>query len=346
MSQHNKTHSNQFQLPDDRYADYAEEFNPLNYDRQARRKRNRVPNYTPKKSRSEIIDDLADDTGLAGGFETTYQPGELEEAWLMQSIQIFYYQNLISDVLAQVKGGKEASVYRCQAHDSTGQQWLAAKVYRPRQFRELSNDAMYREGRPMIGPDGKELTERNAREMRAVNKGTSFGQVLSHTSWLMYEYRTLQRLYEAGASVPEPIAASENAILMTYFGDGNLPAPTLNEVQLQDDEALPLFRDVLRNIELLLREGLIHGDLSAYNILYQAGDIVLIDFPQVVAIAGNRNARSILARDIRHICDYFSAYGIACDADAITADLWSAYGVTDADPDEMIFNQLALQEND
>jgi RIO kinase 1 len=346
MSQYDNMHNDDFELPGDRYAGYAEEFNPLNYDRQARRKRNRVPNYTPKKSRSDIIDDLADDTGLAGGFETTYQPGEQEEAWLLQSVQAFYYQDLISDVLAQVKGGKEASVYRCQAHDSTAHEWLAAKVYRPRQFRELSNDAMYREGRPLIGADGKELTERNAREMRAVNKGSSFGKVLAHTSWLMYEYRTLQALHAAGASVPQPIAASENAILMTYFGDSNLPAPTLNEVQLPHDEALMLFREVLRNIELLLREGLIHGDLSAYNMLYWTGQIVLIDFPQVVTIAGNRNAHTILSRDVQRVCDYFSPYGIDCDADTITADLWAVYGVDDGDPDEMIFNRLALQDDD
>ncbi len=346
MSHYKNMHNDDFELPGDRYAGYAEEFNPLKYDRQARRKRNQVPNYTPKKSQDDIIDDLADDTGLAGGLETTYQPGEQEEAWLLQSVQAFYYQDLISDILAQVKGGKEASVYRCQAHASTAHHWLAAKVYRPRQFRELSNDAMYREGRPVIGADGKELTERNAREMRAVNKGSSFGKVLAHTSWLMYEYRTLQMLHAAGASVPQPIAASENAILMTYFGDSNLPAPTLNAVQLRDDKAPVLFREVLHNIELLLQNGLIHGDLSAYNILYWAGEIVLIDFPQVVTVEGNRNAQAILARDVQRVCDYFSACGVDCDADTITADLWAAYGVADDDPDAMIFNQLTIQDND
>jgi RIO kinase 1 len=341
MSQHNTQYNDDFQLPDDRYAEYAEEFDPINYDRKARRKRNRVPNHTPKKARHEIIDELADDTGLAGGFDTTYQPGEQEEAWLLHSIQAFYYQDFINDVIAQVKGGKEASVYRCQATNHTAGQWLAAKVYRPRQFRELSNDAMYREGRPLIGADGKELTERNAREMRAVNKGSSFGQVLAHTSWLMYEYRTLKTLHAAGASVPEPVAASENAILMAYIGDEQLPAPTLNEVQLQDDEAPHLFQQALRNVEILLREGLVHGDLSAYNILYWQGDIVLIDFPQVVTVQGNRNARAILARDIKRLCDYFSVYGLSCNADAITAELWSVYGVEDENPDEMLFNRLS-----
>src|SRR5688500_2115717 len=97
----------------------------------------------------------------------------------------------------------------------------------------------------------------------------------------MYEYTTMARLHGAGAAVPRPYAAGENAILMTYYGDEQRAAPTLNEVHLSKAEATPLFEEVLRNIELLLQHGQIHGDLSAYNILYWQGSVVLIDFPQV-----------------------------------------------------------------
>src|SRR5918998_1051125 len=97
----------------------------------------------------------------------------------------------------------------------------------------------------------------------------------------MYEFTTMERLYRAGAAVPRPIAVAENAILMSYYGDGTLGAPTLIEVRLERDEAGALFQEVLRNITLMLERGLIHGDLSAYNILYWDGKAVLIDFPQI-----------------------------------------------------------------
>jgi len=122
---------------------------------------------------------------------------------------------LITDILVQVKGGKEASVYRCAAHPSTGHEFLAAKVYRPRMFRNLRNDKMYRQGRAMLDESGKELRPHDKRAMRAIDAKSSYGALLEHTSWLMYEYTTLQQLYKAGVSVPEPIGAGENAILMT-----------------------------------------------------------------------------------------------------------------------------------
>src|SRR5690606_24652950 len=140
---------------------------------------------------------------LEGGFETTYKPSKYEAEWLLGSIRGFYDQSLITDVLGQVKGGKEASVYRCEAHESTGEDMIAAKVYRPRKFRQLRNDAMYREGRGVMSTDGGDITERNKREHRALQKKSAFGMQLAHTSWIMYEYTTLQKLYEVGAAVPK-----------------------------------------------------------------------------------------------------------------------------------------------
>ncbi len=132
----------------------------------------------------------------------------------------------------------------------------------------------------------------------------------------MYEYTTMQRLYQAGAAVPTPIAAGENAILMGYYGDERRAAPTLSEVSLARGEARPLFQEALRNIELLLQHNLIHGDLSAYNILYWQGRIVLIDFPQVVSLQANSSGAAILHRDVTRICEYFARQGVACNPDA------------------------------
>ena len=101
--------------------------------------------------------------------------------------------------------------------------------------------------------------------MRAIGKKTAFGAELKHISWLMHEYITLERLHRLGAAVPEPIGAGENAILMAYVGDRGRPAPALHGVSLARHEAEPLFDEVLRNVELMLAHGMIHGDLSAYQ---------------------------------------------------------------------------------
>lgn len=314
----------------DSYEMYEEQFNPLRHDRQARRKRKPKAKHTPKKAQHEIVNEVVDDTiGLEGGFQTTYTPARYEEGWLLESIRTFYDQALITDVLAQVKGGKEANVYRCAAHESVGTPMLAAKVYRPRMFRNLRNDKMYREGRVTLNDDGKEIDPKDRRLHRAIGKGTSLGQQVVHTSWLMYEFTTLQTLYDAGANVPRPYATSGNAVLMDYIGDEHLAAPTLNEVRLDPAEAPRLFEQVMRNILIMLQQNRIHGDLSAYNILYWQGDIVLIDFPQVTNTQGNSNARNILERDIVRVCDYFARYGVNSDAGAITEKLWHEFAAID-----------------
>ncbi len=307
------------------YEDYEDLFNPLKTDRQARRKRKPRVNHQPKKSRREIVNQLADLTTLEGDFETTYKPSLYEAGWLLQSLRPFYDQSILLDIQALVKGGKEASVYRCAAHPSSGMDLIAAKVYRPRQFRSLSSDNMYREGREVLKDNGKAVKRSDHRIMRAMNKKTSYGVQVAHTSWLMHEYTTLETLHQIGAAVPKPIAASDNAILMGYVGDENLAAPTLNEVDLEPDEARDLFREVLRNVELMLRHGMIHGDLSAYNILYLDGEITLIDFPQVTNSHTNTNAHFILRRDILRICEYFHKQGVAADPDTILDHLWERY---------------------
>jgi RIO kinase 1 len=133
-------------------------------------------------------------------------------------------------------------------------------------------------------------------------------------------------LYQAGADVPKPYAMQKNAILMEYIGDFGNHAPPLSSVKLDKNEARQLFDRVILNLNLLLANERIHGDLSAYNILYWGGDITLIDFPQVVHPEANPSAWVIFLRDVERVCQYFSAQGVKTNARKLAADLWTSHG--------------------
>lgn len=248
----------------------------------------------------------------AGEFEFTYKAARFEEAWLLDSLNEIAGQQLISDVLRKIKAGKEASVYLCRSGSSIDARLLAAKVYRPRMLRNLKNDAIYRTGRIDLGEDGAALF-REA-DVNAIIKRTKYGEELRHTSWIAYEFKTLETLRNAGADVPEPYAMLKNSILMEYVGDDGMSAPTLNSVTLDRDEARQLFDRVILNVDLLLQNERIHGDLSAYNILYWDGDITLIDFPQVVHPETNPSAWTIFQRDVTRVCHYFASQGVKREA--------------------------------
>ena len=313
----------------DGYNDFEAAFDPLATDRQARKKRKKKVHHIPKKTEDDILQEIADTTGIEGGFETTYKPAKHETLWLYESLKPLYQQALITDVMSMVKGGKEASVYRCLADETTGFEFLAAKVYRPRMFRNLRNDKMYREGREILTESGRPVDARDVRTIRAIGKKSAYGQQVAHTSWLMHEFNAMKALYQAGANVPEPVAAGENVILMSYVGDEHMPAPPLHTVELADDEVQPLFENTIRNIRLMLQHGMIHGDLSEYNILYWAGEITLIDFPQVVDVETNSHAKAILKRDIVRVCQYFNQFGANANADQIHEDFCEEFGISD-----------------
>lgn len=292
------------------------------------------------------VEAVAEAAGLENVWETTYTPARYEGGFLQESLQPFYSQDQIADVNALVKGGKEASVYRCRAHSSLDMDWIAAKVYRPRQIRNLRNDAIYREGRHLLtSEDGrpKSVNPRDERIARAVGKRSLFGVEVRHTSWLMYEYTALQTLHSAGVSVPEPYGVAENAILMAYVGSEAKGAPTLHEVRLEAGEAPSFFDQVLQSIAVMLENGLVHGDLSAYNILYWQGKITFIDFPQVVNAHSNHSAQSILYRDVARVCRYFARYGVRVDARRIASELWEGHAAPD--PDDLAAD-LSLLELD
>jgi len=266
----------------------------------------------------------AERAGTKPPFNPSFLAHQRDRPWILSSLETFYEDDLITDVLAMVKSGKEATVYCCAAHPSTGLEYVAAKVYRPRMFRSLRNDAVYRASRPQVDAKGRE--GRGARRWNATAKETERGRAAKINAWIRYEYETQRLLYDAGADTPRPLAQSGNAVLMEYIGGGpGMPAPLLREVTLGREEAAPLFERVLRNIELWLACDRVHGDLSAYNMLYWDGAITIIDFAQAVDPRYNPAVGDLLARDIARVCQYFSRCGVEADAVALASDLWLRY---------------------
>jgi RIO kinase 1 len=297
-----------------------------------RRRRSRPP---AARGRHEVIAELVElgDEGeetVELGFRPTFTGSRHERDWILNYLGPFYDQHRITDVLRRVQGGKEANVYCCAAHPSTGLQLVAAKVYRPRMFRNLRNDARYRAGRAVLDGDG--IVVHDDRLLRAVQKRSSFGQALAHTSWLSHEFQTLQLLYDAGVAVPRPLEQSENTILMEFLGEELRPAPTLQQVTLAPDEVEPLYRRLLDDVERMMALQRVHGDLSAFNVLYWEGDVWLIDLPQAIDPWVNPDAAQILQRDITRLGDYFARYGLQIDPAALAEDLWARYGPPRVEP--------------
>jgi RIO kinase 1 len=275
--------------------------------------------------REHALDGL-DETDEEGGepeFAPTFLAHQRDRFWVLSSLAHFYHEALITDVLSVVKSGKEATVYRCVAHPSTGVEYLAAKVYRPRMFRSLRNDAVYRENRPLRDETGRLVGE--SRRRRASARKGERGRAAQITSWITYEYETQCLLYDAGADVPRPLAQIGNSLLMEYIGSEGAAAPLLREAEITRTEAQPLYERILRNVELFLACDRIHGDLSAYNILYDDGAATIIDFAQAVDARAHGDVYPLLARDVERVCRFFARLGVEADASALAADLWTRY---------------------
>lgn len=313
----------------DKYEAY-EKFGDLEDAVSGRWTQNRYANSKPGKKRKQVrpqlnqLTDFSDNIAdWVPSYAATLDPQHHEREWLINSVAPFYHDNIITDVIRQVKGGKEANVYCCTAHPAAGVELIAAKLYRPRILRTLKNDAIYKAGRQLRDEEGKQLKGR--REKLALAQKTRFGKQLDMVWWIGNEFASQKKLHEAGANVPRPIGHNGNAILMDYVGDERLPAPTLIDVRLSSNEAKRMFDLVLENIRLMLFNHLIHGDLSPYNILYWSGTIHIIDFPQMVEARHNPNAYSLLKRDLKRVCDYFARSGIKSDPEKLCNDLWLPY---------------------
>lgn len=283
---------------------------------------------TGKPDLVKYVADLAEvgselEIDLKQSFSPTFQSSSHERYWILNYLEGFYQEQVISDVLWKVKGGKEANVYCCAAHPSTGLEYIAAKIYRPRMFRNLRNDARYRQGRELLDEDGK--VSHGRRENLAMRKNTRFGGKLRHISWLETEYQVLQQLHQAGADVPMPVTHGDNVILMEYVGDRAHPASTLNQVHLGRGEARELFNRLVDNLAIMLENHCVHADFSAYNVLYWKGSFKIIDFPQAVDPRHNPDAGELFRRDVERICQFFARYGVSCKADDLAGQLWERF---------------------
>jgi RIO kinase 1 len=204
-------------------------------------------------------------------------------------------EGLIDEVISQLMSGKEATVYVVRSGDST----RCAKVYKDAKQRSFRQAASYREGRKV----------KNSREARAIEKGSRYGREVQEQHWQNAEVDALFRLANAGVRVPQPYICTDGVLLMELVTDedGNV-APRLNDVEMSEARAVELHMRLLNEVVRMLCAGLIHGDLSEYNILLAADGPVIIDLPQAVDAAGNLEASAMLERDVDNLATYFGRF--------------------------------------
>ena len=237
---------------------------------------------------------------------------------LTDPLQQFADAGYITDVVTRVKSGKEATVFCCRAHPSTGRELVAAKVYAIGIGAHYRMNKLYADGRfRMYKPD--------SRQERAIKSGKQHGKEMVFDDWVSQEYANLCAFHAAGADVPAPIAQSGSGILMDYIGDASCPAPMLVGASLSPAEAQRLFDQAMRNIRIFLAKDRVHGDLSPYNMLLWKDRLVIIDLPQVVHARWNDEAFNVLKRDIENILQFFSRRGMKASATELAIGLWTRY---------------------
>jgi RIO kinase 1 len=242
------------------------------------------------------------------------------------ALEPFLDEGLITKVVRPIKSGKEASVHLCRANpNTTGETLAALKVYHPLDRRNFHDESVYR--------DGEWIKERRIRV--ALEKKTRFGRELQGGIWVNREWEILHVLAEAGADVPRPIYRTDEAILMSYLGDEDVAAPQLRSYRPEPDEADSLFRQLLRNIEVMLHVNVIHADLSPYNVLVWGGRPIVIDVPQAVDPRKNRHAEELLRRDVNHVVTYFERFGVRANADELASGLFTAWTFADLIPGDL-----------
>ncbi|MHC4392998.1 MAG: RIO1 family regulatory kinase/ATPase domain-containing protein, partial [Planctomycetota bacterium] len=200
-------------------------------------------------------------------------------------------RGVVDAVLRPLKSGKEADLFVIE----NGSELCIAKVYKERKFRSFKNDAGYREGR-RVG---------NTRSQRALDKQTRYGRELAEKAWHSAEVDALRALAAAGASVPHILAQHDRVLIMELIADERgEPAPQLAQVSFAPEEALAMYDAILQQVVLMLLSDLVHGDLSPYNILVRDGEPVIIDMPQCVSAAHNKQAGLLLERDVFAVAQF------------------------------------------
>ena len=226
----------------------------------------------------------------------------------------------IDEVVRPLMSGKEAEVYLVRARDEI----CVAKVYKDAQFRSFQHRAEYIEGRSV----------RNSRQQRAMNKGSRHGRLKTEEAWRCAEADAIYALHAAGVRVPAPLAFIEGVLVMELVTDETgAPAPRLVDRRFSAKEATEVFHVVLREVVKMLCVGIVHADLSDFNILMGAEGPVLIDFPQAVDPAHNLNARKLLLRDVKNLTSFLSRYAPRLKHTQFGPEMWDLYERNRLSPD-------------
>jgi RIO kinase 1 len=241
-------------------------------------------------------------------------------------------EGLIDEVIGQLMSGKEATVYivRC------GEEIRCAKVYKDVKQRSFRKSASYQEGRKV----------KNSRQARAMEKGSRYGRQMQEEAWQNAEVDALYRLAAAGVRVPQPHLCYEGVLLMQLVTDteGN-PAPRLNDVALSEEQALAFHAGLLNQVMRMLCAGMIHGDLSEYNILVGTDGPVIIDLPQAVDAAGNSNAGPMLERDVDNLKSYFSRFAPQLATSEYGKEIWRLYEAGNLTPESALTGIIETDEH-
>lgn len=230
---------------------------------------------------------------------------------------------MVDEVLYQLMSGKEAQVFvvRC------GDQVRCAKVYKEAQKRSFKQAVQYQEGRKV----------RNSRRARAMSKKTRYGQKEQEDAWLNAEVDALYRLADAGVRVPEPFGFVDGVLLMEMIADSEgKAAPRLDDVTLTPEQARSYHSKVIADVVRMLSAGLIHGDLSEFNVLVDATGPVIIDLPQAVNAAGNNSAERMLERDVDNMRRYFGRFAPELLNTDYGKEIWALYEAGDLHPDSQL----------
>jgi len=221
-------------------------------------------------------------------------------------------EGLVDEVISQLMSGKEATVYIVRS----GDQIRCAKVYKDVKQRSFRQATTYLEGRRV----------QNSRQQRAMEKGSRYGREVQEKLWQTAEVDALFRLANAGVRVPKPYICTDGVLLMELVtdGEGNA-APRLNDVEMTEALALELHARLLDEVVTMLCEGMVHGDLSEYNILLAADGPVIIDLPQAVNAAGNHEAAAMLERDVDNLATYFGQFAPQLLTTQYGKEIWRLY---------------------
>jgi len=209
-------------------------------------------------------------------------------------------RGFLDELISGIKTGKEASVFLGKNPDGL----VAVKIYTDLRVRSFKRDGSYREGR-FIG---------DSRIEKAIEQGSQKGLDAHQILWVQEEFRQMQHLARHGVNVPKAIAVSGISLVMEFIGDENGdPAPRISDLKMEKDEAEEAFSQSVENLKRIVRAGRVHGDYSAFNILWHSEKAVVIDFPQVMEFKNNPNANAFLERDVRSLCKSFVKKGVKAD---------------------------------